>query len=283
MHFGISCNKLTGQLDHDKSIGRASKCQKANLLSAIFESRHRVRGVQASGSRPSARQSRVSPARTDSRSLASSSSWRAAKALTHIEQIRPQLRQALGEAKTRKCAVVVAKLDRLSRDVAFIAGLMAQKVAFIVAELGPDVDPFILHIYAALAEKERALISQRTREALARAKERGVAIGNPRLSEARQEDRGQRRSPRDEAILPVHSTTGRSGRDPAANGGGTDGTRNCYQRPVAVALGSRSRCRQLWNARQTVSARSSMRLGQAPVEPRVSAPSSRATIAAATG
>ena len=101
-------------------------------------------------------------------------------------ELRPQLRRALGEAKLRRCSVVVAKLDRLSRDVAFIAGLMAQKVAFIVADLGPDVDPFILHIYAALAEKERALISQRTREALARAKERGVAIGNPRLREARQ-------------------------------------------------------------------------------------------------
>jgi DNA invertase Pin-like site-specific DNA recombinase len=63
--------------------------------------------------------------------------------------------------------VVVAKLDRLSRDVAFIAGLMAQRVPFIVAELGPDVDPFVLHMYAALAEKERALISARTRAALA--------------------------------------------------------------------------------------------------------------------
>ena len=53
----------------------------------------------------------------------------------------------------------MTKLDRLSRDVAFIAGLMAQRVAFVVAELGPDIDPFILHIYAALAEKERAMIS----------------------------------------------------------------------------------------------------------------------------
>ena len=62
-------------------------------------------------------------------------------------ELRPQLRQALGRGQgTRKCAVVVAKLDRLSRDVAFIAGLMAQKVAFIVAELGPDFDPIIHHI-----------------------------------------------------------------------------------------------------------------------------------------
>src|SRR6516225_5612574 len=72
---------------------------------------------------------------------------------------RPLLREALAVARKHKAAVCVAKLDRLSRDVAFISGLMAQKVPFIVAELGSDCDPFMLHIYAALAEKERALIS----------------------------------------------------------------------------------------------------------------------------
>ena len=90
---------------------------------------------------------------------------------------RPQLALALREAKRRKCPVLVAKLDRLSRDVHFISGLMANRVPFIVAELGRDVDPFMLHIYAALAEKERQLISQRTREALARAKARNVKLG----------------------------------------------------------------------------------------------------------
>ena len=63
--------------------------------------------------------------------------------------------------------MVVAKLDRLSRDVAFIAGLMVQRVPFIVAELGADADLFMLHLYAALAEKERRLISERTKAALA--------------------------------------------------------------------------------------------------------------------
>ena len=62
----------------------------------------------------------------------------------------------------------VAKLCRLGRDVHFISGLMAKRVPFIVAELGPNVDPFMLRIYASLAEKERSLISQRTKEALAR-------------------------------------------------------------------------------------------------------------------
>src|SRR5215469_3763800 len=91
---------------------------------------------------------------------------------------RPQLRLALDQAKKAKAAVCVAKLDRLSRDVHFISGLMAHKVPFIVAELGKDADPFMLHIYAALAEKERALISERTRAALASAKARGVRLGN---------------------------------------------------------------------------------------------------------
>ena len=54
--------------------------------------------------------------------------------------------------------VIVSKLDRLSRDVAFVATLMTQKFPFIVTELGADADPFMLHLYAALAEKERALI-----------------------------------------------------------------------------------------------------------------------------
>src|SRR3954447_9690755 len=91
---------------------------------------------------------------------------------------RPQLAAALRRAKAKRCPVVVAKLDRLSRDVAFVSGLMAQRVPFIVAELGPEVAPFMLHVYAALAEKERALISARTRDALAAAKARGVKLGN---------------------------------------------------------------------------------------------------------
>lgn len=93
---------------------------------------------------------------------------------------RPALAAALREAKRRQCAVVVAKLDRLSRDVAFVAGLMSERVPFIVAELGRDTDPFTLHIYAALAEKERRLIAERTKAALAAAKARGVKLGGSR-------------------------------------------------------------------------------------------------------
>jgi DNA invertase Pin-like site-specific DNA recombinase len=90
---------------------------------------------------------------------------------------RPQLADALKAASRLKAPVVVAKLDRLSRDVHFISGLMQHRTSFIVAELGADTDPFMLHIYAALAEKERRLISERTKAGLAAAKRRGVKLG----------------------------------------------------------------------------------------------------------
>jgi len=93
---------------------------------------------------------------------------------------RPQLKAAIDAAKKAGVPVIVAKLDRLSRDVHFISGLMRHKVPFIVAELGRDTDPFLLHIYAALAEKERAMISRRTTDALAAAKARGIKIGGHR-------------------------------------------------------------------------------------------------------
>ena len=90
---------------------------------------------------------------------------------------RPELKIALDEARKIKAPVVVAKLDRLSRNVHFISGLMAQRVPFVVCELGADADPFMLHLYAAFAERERKMISQRTKEALERAKARGVVLG----------------------------------------------------------------------------------------------------------
>lgn len=119
---------------------------------------------------------------------------------------RPVLAAALAEAKRAKAAVIVAKLDRLSRDVAFVAGLMAQRVPFVVAELGADADPFMLHLFAALAEKERAMISARTKAALAAAKERGVKLGNPSLAEARVKAEAVRAAGADEfakGIAPV--------------------------------------------------------------------------------
>jgi DNA invertase Pin-like site-specific DNA recombinase len=90
---------------------------------------------------------------------------------------RPKLAEALRAAKKAKCPVMVARLDRLSRDVHFISGLMAERVEFVVTDLGRQADPFVLHLFAALAEKERAMISERTKAGLAAAKRRGVKLG----------------------------------------------------------------------------------------------------------
>jgi DNA invertase Pin-like site-specific DNA recombinase len=123
---------------------------------------------------------------------------------------RPQLAAALKAARKLKAPIAVAKLDRLSRDVAFIAGLMAQKVPFIVTALGRNVDPFMLHVYAALAEQERRMISERTKAALAAAKARGVKLGNQALADANK----AAAAARDAELRPVLvSLAGKSYRD----------------------------------------------------------------------
>lgn len=91
---------------------------------------------------------------------------------------RKGLQAALDACKKHRAILVVAKLDRLSRDVADIATLM-KSVDFKVATM-PDADKFQLHIYAALAEQERQFISERTKKALAAAKARGVKLGGAR-------------------------------------------------------------------------------------------------------
>jgi DNA invertase Pin-like site-specific DNA recombinase len=113
---------------------------------------------------------------------------------------RPQLAAAIAAARKHKAAIIVSKLDRLSRDVHFISGLMVHKVPFIVAELGPDVDPFVLHLYAALAEKERALISQRTKAGLAAAKAKGRQLGGHRAQSVANKAAAAERA---EALRPV--------------------------------------------------------------------------------
>jgi DNA invertase Pin-like site-specific DNA recombinase len=128
---------------------------------------------------------------------------------------RPQLAAALKAAKKLKAPIVVAKLDRLSRDVHFISGLMAQRVPFIVTAFGRNVDPFMLHIYAALAEKERALISERTKAALAAAKARGVRLGSSRVAADANKAAA---AARDAALQPIlQELSGRSYRDIAAS------------------------------------------------------------------
>lgn len=93
---------------------------------------------------------------------------------------RVELQKALELARQEKATIIVAKLDRISRSVAFIATLLEDKrVGFRVASM-PHADRFQLHIYAALAEQEREFISKRTKAALAQAKARGVVLGGCR-------------------------------------------------------------------------------------------------------
>ena len=92
--------------------------------------------------------------------------------------MRPGLAAALKEARLLRLPLIVSRLDRLSRNVHFITGLMEHKVHFVVAALGRDCDDFTLHIYASLAESERRMISERTKTGLARSKKK-LGLRNP--------------------------------------------------------------------------------------------------------
>lgn len=89
---------------------------------------------------------------------------------------RDELWKAIGHAKKHGAKLLIAKLDRFSRKVSFIASIMEQGIGLVVAEM-PHATDFQLHIFAALAQEERRLISDRTRAALAEAKKRGVRLG----------------------------------------------------------------------------------------------------------
>jgi DNA invertase Pin-like site-specific DNA recombinase len=91
--------------------------------------------------------------------------------------LRPGLAAALKKARGARCPLIVSRLDRLSRNVHFISGLMEHRVHFMVAALGKDCDDFTLHIYASLAEQERRLISQRNKAAAAVLKRAGKKLG----------------------------------------------------------------------------------------------------------
>jgi len=91
--------------------------------------------------------------------------------------LRPGLAAALKEARAARCPLIVSRLDRLSRNVHFIAGLMEHKVHFVVALFGRDVDHFTLHIYASIAEQERKMISERVKAATLIAQSRGRKFG----------------------------------------------------------------------------------------------------------
>lgn len=92
---------------------------------------------------------------------------------------RPELRAAIAACQRDRAILVIAKLDRLARNVAFIAGLMESGVEFVAVDM-PQANRLTIHILAAVAEHEREMISERTRDALAVAKAKGIKLGNPR-------------------------------------------------------------------------------------------------------
>ena len=134
----------------------------------------------------------------------------------------------------------MAKLDRLSRDVAYIAGLMKSKVPFIVTELGADTDPFLLHIYAALAEKERAMISRRTKDALAAAKARGVKLGGYRHDGSTSKTEALERA---EALRPVLAELAALSHNAAAKALNERGITTAQGKPWTAMQVSRVRAR----------------------------------------
>jgi DNA invertase Pin-like site-specific DNA recombinase len=106
---------------------------------------------------------------------------------------RPQIAAALAACRLRHATLVIAKLDRLARNVAFISSLMESGVDFVACD-NPHTTRLTIHILAAVAEHERELISARTKAALAAAKARGTKLGNPRLAEARARSLATRRA-----------------------------------------------------------------------------------------
>jgi DNA invertase Pin-like site-specific DNA recombinase len=99
---------------------------------------------------------------------------------------RPELEKAIAACKKHRARLIIAKLDRLSRNVAFISALMERKVDFVCCD-NPTATKFTIHILAAVAEFEREAISMRTKEALAAAKAKGKRLGNyQRIAEAKQ-------------------------------------------------------------------------------------------------
>jgi DNA invertase Pin-like site-specific DNA recombinase len=97
---------------------------------------------------------------------------------------RPELAKAIALCKKLKAKLVIARLDRLARNVAFVSNLMERKIDFVACDM-PNATPFMLHIYAAVAEQEARAISERTKAAMAAAKARGKKMGGPKIDEAR--------------------------------------------------------------------------------------------------
>lgn len=128
--------------------------------------------------------------------------WELLKEFVEVEsgrkKDRPELAAALEHCKLTKATLIVAKLDRLARNVAFVSSLMESGVDFVAVDF-PEANRLTIHILAAVAEHEAGMISARTKVALAAAKARGVKLGNPNLTdEARKLGRTARAAKSDE-------------------------------------------------------------------------------------
>ncbi|SHH97383.1 recombinase family protein [Desulfofustis glycolicus] len=115
--------------------------------------------------------------------------WEMVSEYTEVESggkdDRPALKKAIRDCRLKNARLVVAKLDRLSRDLHFITSLSKAGVNFVIAEQ-PDMNELTVHIFSAMAQHERKLISQRTKAALEQAKKRGVKLGNPCFADGKQ-------------------------------------------------------------------------------------------------
>ncbi len=98
---------------------------------------------------------------------------------------RPALRDAIAEAGKTGAMLIVNKVDRLARRASVVMGMLDSKIKFIISELGEVVDVMFIQMLSIFAERERKIIGERTKAALAELKKRGVILGNPRLAEAR--------------------------------------------------------------------------------------------------
>jgi DNA invertase Pin-like site-specific DNA recombinase len=126
--------------------------------------------------------------------------WRLVAQHTEVESgkraDRPELAKALAACRKHKAKLIIAKLDRLSRNLAFIAALMDSGVEFVAVD-NPHANKLTIHILAAVAQHEREAISERTKAALAAAKARGKKLGGPRLAQARKKSLAARRAAAD--------------------------------------------------------------------------------------
>jgi DNA invertase Pin-like site-specific DNA recombinase len=115
---------------------------------------------------------------------------------------RPELEKALAVCKRNRAKLVIAKIDRLSRNLAFIATLMDSGVEFVAVD-NPHANKLTVHILAAVAQHEREMIAQRTKDALQAAKARGVVLGNPRLADVRDRAVANLKADADRASLEI--------------------------------------------------------------------------------